>query len=549
MKDLRFAKFVLAVNGLVPGGLLLWDAYHGNAGANPVNYAIRTTGLLALIFLPLSLLITPLRKITGLSWLFHFRRLLGLFAFFYALAHFAIFFVFDRALSVRDTLTEMVKRPYLVVGSLGLLAMVPLAATSANFMIKRLGPNRWRALHRLAYVAVVAGVVHFYMLVKSDVRMPVAFGIIVAVLLGYRLLAFIARRLKAPATLLSKSPAETPRWAGQLLVERITQETADVRTFRLVSPDGGALPFAYLPGQYLTLALPIAGKTVRRSYTIASTPTSTGHCEVTIKRDKNGLVSRHMHDAVKEGHLLSASAPGGQFTFNGEKAKSIALLAAGVGITPLMSILRYLTDQNWGGQIYLVYSNKEEHDIIFRNEIELMKRRFPNLHVALTLTRADGSNWDGGRGRIDAALLEQAIPDVAATPFYLCGPAEMLKATRELLGRMGVAEANIHLESFGTPAATIYPGSASNEEFKVTFARSKREATIDGRRLILTLAEELGIEVDSECRSGICGRCKCQLISGSVTMENQEALDMTDRQRNVILLCQARAVQDVTLMA
>src|SRR5664279_655819 len=112
MKDLRFDKFILLVNGLIPGSLLLWDWYHGQAGANPVNYAIRTTGLLALIFLPLSLLVTPLRKLTGLSWLFHFRRLLGLYAFFYALAHFAIFFVFDRTLNVGDTLSEMVKRPY-----------------------------------------------------------------------------------------------------------------------------------------------------------------------------------------------------------------------------------------------------------------------------------------------------------------------------------------------------------------------------------------------------------------------------------------------------
>src|SRR5271157_4421691 len=133
MKDLGFAKFVLLVNGLVPGALLLWDAYHGQAGANPVNYAIRTTGILALIFLSLSLLVTPLRKITGLNWLFHFRRLLGLYAFFYALAHFLIFFVLDRVMNVWDTFSEMVKRPYLIVGSVGLLAMTPLAATSFNY--------------------------------------------------------------------------------------------------------------------------------------------------------------------------------------------------------------------------------------------------------------------------------------------------------------------------------------------------------------------------------------------------------------------------------
>ena len=196
MKDIGFAKIVLLVNGLVPGSLLLWDAYHGQAGANPVNYAIRTTGLLALIFLSLSLLVTPLRKLTGLSWLFHFRRSLGLFAFFYALAHFSIFFVFDRSMNVQDTLSEMVKRPYLIVGSLGLMAMAPLAATSTNYMIKRLGSKRWQALHRLAYFAAIAGVIHFYMLVKSDIRLPVAFGIVVGLLLGFRIVGLLLHLLK-----------------------------------------------------------------------------------------------------------------------------------------------------------------------------------------------------------------------------------------------------------------------------------------------------------------------------------------------------------------
>ena len=162
MKDLRFAKCVLLVNGLVPGALLVWDAAHGQAGANPVNYAIRTMGLLALIFLTLTLLVTPLRKLSGLHWLFHFRRRLGLLAFGYALAHFSTFFIFDRLMDVRGTFSEMVKRPYLIVGAVGLLAMAPLAATSTNYMIKRLGPKRWQALHRLVYGAAIAGVVHFY---------------------------------------------------------------------------------------------------------------------------------------------------------------------------------------------------------------------------------------------------------------------------------------------------------------------------------------------------------------------------------------------------
>ena len=556
MKDLRFAKFVLLVNGLVPGVLLLWDAVHGQAGANPVNYAIRTMGLLALIFLTLTLLVTPLRKLSGLHWLFHFRRRLGLLAFGYALAHFSTFFIFDRMMDVRDTLSEMVKRPYLIVGVVGLLAMVPLAATSTSYMIKRLGPKRWQALHRLVYVAAVAGVVHFYMQVKSDTRLPIAFGIVVGSLLGYRAVTALVRRWQHPTGSPTAVPVEAAggggRWNGDLRVERIVQETPDVRTFRLVPEGGGELPFTYLPGQHLTVSLPIGGKTVRRTYTIASTPTRPGACEITTKRETHGLVSRHMHDTVKADDRLAIAAPAGRFTFTGAEATGVALLAGGVGITPLMSMVRYLTDQHWSGQIYFVYCNKTERDIIFREELEALQREFPNLHLTLTLTRADGAQWDGARGRIDATLVTRVVPDLTGIPFYLCGPAEMLTGTRDLLRQLGVPESQIHTESFGSPRSAPLSESdpvTSGPAFTVTFARSHKAAPIDGSRPILALADELGIDVDSECRSGICGRCKTRMVSGSVSMETQDALDGVDRQNNTILLCQARALEDVTVEA
>jgi len=186
--DLRFARGLVLVNGAVPAALLGWDAAHHQLGANPVNFAILTTGMSALVFLLLTLLVTPLRKISGWNWIIFSRRTLGLCAFFYAALHFLIFFFKDQQGSVSGTLTELVKRKYLMVGITGLLVMAPLAVTSTNAMIKRLGGRRWRALHRLAYVAALAGVVQYYMQVKKDVRQPLAFGAVLAVLLGYRLM-------------------------------------------------------------------------------------------------------------------------------------------------------------------------------------------------------------------------------------------------------------------------------------------------------------------------------------------------------------------------
>jgi sulfoxide reductase heme-binding subunit YedZ len=205
--DLRFAKLLVLVNCAVPAALLAWDAWHHQLGANPVNFAILTTGLMALIFLLLTLLVTPLRKISGWNWIIFSRRTLGLYAFFYALLHFLIFFFLDRQGSVSSTLSEMVKRKYLIVGSIGLFVMIPLAVTSTNAMIKRLGGKRWRALHRLAYVAAIAGALHYYMQAKKDVRQPLAFAAVLAVLLGYRLMEYWRQSKSSTATVSKPKPS------------------------------------------------------------------------------------------------------------------------------------------------------------------------------------------------------------------------------------------------------------------------------------------------------------------------------------------------------
>ena len=196
--DIRFAKLLILVNGAVPLALLVWDQSHHRLGANPQNFLILTTGMMTLIFLILTMAVTPLRKVTGWNWLIQFRRMLGLYAFFYGCLHFLCFFSLDRGFSISSTLTEMVKRKYLVVGGIALLAMVPLAVTSTNAMIKRLGGKRWRVLHRLAYVAAIAGVIHYYMQVKADVRKPLVFAAVLAILLGYRLITYWQRPKPVP---------------------------------------------------------------------------------------------------------------------------------------------------------------------------------------------------------------------------------------------------------------------------------------------------------------------------------------------------------------
>jgi len=189
MKDTRFAKFVLFVNGIVPLALLLWDLYWKRVGANPLEFVTRTTGMLALVFLIVSLAVTPVRRTTGLNWLVRFRRMLGLFAFFYGSLHLMTYVAFDRFFHLTTIPADVLKRPFIAIGMTAFLLMLPLAVTSTDKMVKRLGGKRWALLHRVVYIAGVLGVLHYYMLVKSDVRLPLTFAFVLAVLLGFRILS------------------------------------------------------------------------------------------------------------------------------------------------------------------------------------------------------------------------------------------------------------------------------------------------------------------------------------------------------------------------
>lgn len=188
MTDVRFSKVVVFVNALIPLVLLLWDLYHKRVGPNPLQFATTTTGMLTLIFLSLTVAITPLRKIFGINSLVKLRRMLGLFAFFYGSLHLLTYIWFDRAFNFNSIIPDVVKRPFILAGMTAFILMVPLAITSTNKMVKRLGGKRWVQLHRLVYLSIIAAVVHFWMLVKSDTSLPLTFAFIIGFLLGYRLL-------------------------------------------------------------------------------------------------------------------------------------------------------------------------------------------------------------------------------------------------------------------------------------------------------------------------------------------------------------------------
>lgn len=189
-------KALLFINALMPLGMVVWDAGHRQLGVNPIEFLTRFFGVMALVFLLVTLSVTPLRKLFGWGFLIKYRRILGLFAFFYAFLHFLTYIGFDRSWGLSAIVSDVIKRPFIAVGMASFIMLIPLTVTSTDKMLRRLGAKRWLKLHKLVYPIAIGGVVHFYMIVKSDVFYPIVFGVVLAVLLGYRVYAMTQKMKK-----------------------------------------------------------------------------------------------------------------------------------------------------------------------------------------------------------------------------------------------------------------------------------------------------------------------------------------------------------------
>jgi len=200
----KFTKPVLFIICLGPFAGLIWRVFYGDLGANPIETITFYTGDWTLRFLLITLSISPLRQWFGLSALIRFRRMLGLYVFFYACIHFSVWFIFDHGLNVNDMFEDIVKRPYITLGFSGLMLLIPLAVTSNNAMIRKLG-KRWKILHRLTYVIVVLGALHYLWLVKADYLLPGIYAVVAAILL--------LQRLKLKKWFPSKTPVQSSQFS------------------------------------------------------------------------------------------------------------------------------------------------------------------------------------------------------------------------------------------------------------------------------------------------------------------------------------------------
>jgi ferredoxin len=231
-----------------------------------------------------------------------------------------------------------------------------------------------------------------------------------------------------------------------------------------------------------------------------------------------------------------------------------------------MSISRYLTEKSWSGDIFFVYACRTPADIIFADELHELERRNPKFHLYITISKPEGTDWKGARGRITTEWLKQIVPDVASRMAHLCGPPAMMDAIKAIYKEIGSPPGRLMTEAFGAqkpaPAAPAAPGTAKPKGPAtgplVTFSKNDKSAKIrldltvgdtPPKQSILELSEELSIPIDFSCRIGTCGVCKTKMTAGEVDQEVQDALTDDDKSKGIILACQAKPKGEVTVEA
>ena len=333
----------------------------------------------------------------------------------------------------------------------------------------------------------------------------------------------------------------------RLLLSQIERQTHDTKTLRFKIL--GDRQFCAKPGQFLTFQWPIDGQRIRRSYTVSSSPVHKDYVEITPKHMENGSVSVFLNERAKPGLVVEANGPYGQFCFDQTLHKSIVLIAAGSGITPMISMLRYIDDLELDTSVTLLYFVRTAADVIFENELSRLSRSLLNFKYELCLTRPDPA-WKGRSGRLTEEFVSETVSHMDTPTFFLCGPIGFMDKARQALLTLGVTPDRILQESFGEskPSTESRPSEDSTVE-TVVFLHSEKVCQSSSGSTLLDLAERNGVQIPFGCRQGQCGTCATRVLSGSVQMDVEAGLTAEQKNAGYVLPCVSRAKGTVVLSA
>jgi ferredoxin-NADP reductase len=353
----------------------------------------------------------------------------------------------------------------------------------------------------------------------------------------------------APISIPSDVTSRTkPRGFVQTPVLGVFDETSDVRTFRFARPEG----FDFQPGQFVTIRVRADGVDLVRCYSISSAPHASGYLEISVKRQ--GQVSSALHATLSAGSTVWLGAPAGSFVYPHADDRPLLLLAGGIGITPLLSMIRHAVATEPTRPVVLLYAARTPEALAFRSELTALARRHPQVRLVMAVSSGLTSS-DLYPGRIDEVLVRAVIPAVRDAVAMICGPQPMIDAMRTLLQSMGVPSNQIRFERFeaAVAAAAGRVGDAPKRDgvasaHQMRCSRSGKAVAVRVGQSILEAAEAAGVPIDSLCRAGVCGTCRTRVLEGDVDCEST-TLDASDRQNGFVLACVSRVLTDCTVEA
>jgi ring-1,2-phenylacetyl-CoA epoxidase subunit PaaE len=337
-----------------------------------------------------------------------------------------------------------------------------------------------------------------------------------------------------------------------LKIKDIIRETSDAVTVVFEKPS--APEFQYQAGQYLTLKVDLGGESLRRAYSLCSSPLVDADLAVTVKSVKDGRVSRFVNEQLQSGQTLEVFPPMGNFKVVPEATRShhYVLLGGGSGITPLMSILKTVLKAESGCKVTLIYGNRDEQSIIFKKALDELESAYPDRLKVVHILAESGPSWTGLTGVPHRSMLLGLVQDLLTmdrTPksYWICGPTGMMEEAQAALAFLGIPKEIIHREVFtaaqpdpeAKAAAANVAAKKGSYSVKVTLDGVSKEVFVKENATILDAVIDAGMDPPFACQMGVCCTCRAKLVTGKVQMDEDEGLSDTEISQGYILTCQA----------
>lgn len=344
------------------------------------------------------------------------------------------------------------------------------------------------------------------------------------------------------------TPSASRYWSGDtpLTCVRRCQETHDTVTFEFSAPNEQL--FRFLPGQFVSVGAPVEGKIHWRAYSISSSPLQPERMSLTIKRVLGGLVSNWMIGQCREGIQLPVLAPMGDFYLDPANLPDVVgLFSSGCGITPMMSMLRWLVLSSPRTPIHFFHSAHSDEDLIFADELKKLADAYPQLHVHvfISIPLSKVPTFNTYSGRLTSELLAELLPELSGFKAFLCGSVSYMTSVAAWLSSLGLPEEAIAQESFSPlPIAQHSAGQAVHTVSVPAYGQAIEAAS---GSLLLDVLEQNAVPIIGACRTGVCGSCKCKVVDGAVDLQPAVALTEDEVQAGYVLACSSVVVGDVNV--